>query len=85
LTLLLGSAIKIEGGEEVVRIGQEDLRKLEEDAKRRIGARAKIAVFEKGFSIDVIGVRGVTEKSRVGRSKSHEVRPGPLFAATSID
>jgi len=75
MTLLLGSALKLEGGEEVVRIGQEDLRLLEEDARRRVGNKAMLngGGEEDGtFAIDVIGVRGVAEKGRV-RSRSHEV------------
>jgi hypothetical protein len=74
MTLLLGSAIKLEGGEEVVRIGQEDLRLLEEDARRRVGSKGVKAEIEAehGFEINVIGVRGVQDKGRV-RHKSHEV------------
>jgi hypothetical protein len=74
MTLLLGAALKIEGGEEVVRIGQEDLRLLEEDTQRRAGKMKVIDDAEEGFEIDVIGVRGVAEKGRV-RSRSHEVSP----------
>lgn len=73
MTLLLGSALKLEGGEEVVRIGQEDLRLLEEDARRRVGNKAMNLEEGGTFAIDVIGVRGVAEKGRV-RSRSHEVR-----------
>jgi len=72
MTLLLGSALKLEGGEEVVRIGQEDLRLLEEDARRRVGNKAMNLEEGGTFAIDVIGVRGVAEKGRV-RSRSHEV------------
>lgn len=75
MTLLLGSAIKLEGGEEVVRIGQADLARLEDEAVRRVEggrrAREKEGMEEDGFAIDVVGVRLVAEKGRV-RQRSHE-------------
>lgn len=83
MTLLLGSALKLEGGEEVVRIGQEDLRLLEEEAQRRVGGRKQVDEREEGFEIDVIGVRGVAEKGRV-RSRSHEVSEKPPGDAQAV-
>ncbi|CDZ98138.1 Membrane coat complex Retromer, subunit VPS5/SNX1, Sorting nexins, and related PX domain-containing proteins [Phaffia rhodozyma] len=72
MTVLLGSAIKVEGGEEVVRIGQDDLHVLEEEAKRRVQLTGGVENKESPeFEINVIGVRGIAEKGRV-RSKTHE-------------
>lgn len=83
MTLLLGSAIKLEGGEEVVRINQEDLRLLEEEARRKIGSKGVRAEIEaeSGFEINVIGVRDVRDKGRV-RSKSHEVSTSTIGRPT---
>ena len=82
--LMVGVGIKIVGGEEVVRIGQQDLRRLEEqqEVRRRRWAeqRARQMEMQTGdmvFEVNVVGVRVVVEKGRV-RSKSHDVSFGFL-------
>lgn len=84
MTVLLGSAIKVEGGEEVVRIGQDDLHVLEEEAKRRVKLTGGVESVETPeFEINVIGVRAIAEKGRV-RSKSHEVRLSFLLSGVCL-
>lgn len=70
MSLILGSAIKLEEKEEVVRLNQTDLDKLEENARKR--ARREEKSKGSGFTVNVISVRTVTEKGRV-RKKHHEV------------
>jgi hypothetical protein len=73
LGMLFGAGIKLTTGEEVVRIGQGDLRKLEiagEESRKKMQERQ--ARMGPGFDVNVICVRNVTEKGRV-RSKSHDV------------
>jgi hypothetical protein len=86
--LMVGIGIKVVGGEEIVRIGQSELRRIEEDreqrrrewmAKRGFAAPAGPVVPGAPppppamvFEVNVVGVRVVSEKGRV-RSKSHEV------------
>ena len=80
--LMVGVGVKIVGGEEVVRIGQSELRRLEmvqEERRRRWLERHGGGVGPDGappppmvFEVNVVGVRVVTEKGRV-RSKHHEV------------
>lgn len=76
--LMVGVGVKVVGGEEVVRIGQQDLRRLEEQQeirrKRWMEQRQKELDMGGGISFDVnvVGVRTVIEKGRV-RSKSHDV------------
>jgi PX-associated len=66
---LLGSAIKLVEKEEVVRLSQADLKRIETLAqKRRERTQRSRAVFE----VNVICVRTVTEKGRM-RSRAHEV------------
>lgn len=75
--MMLGVGIKLVGGEEVVRIGQSELRRIEQAHEAR---RKKLAAKHKAnhqpehitFDVNVVGVRVVREKGRV-RSKSHEV------------
>lgn len=66
---LLGSAIKLAEKEEVVRLSQADLKRLENLAQRRRDRAQKSKVV---FEVNVICVRTVTEKGRV-RSRAHEV------------
>lgn len=78
MTLLLGSAIKVVGGEEVVRITQGDLAELERDAQRKFAhARPGLAAEAGEFEINVVGVRTRSEGGGrglggVGRRKEHE-------------
>jgi hypothetical protein len=85
--LMVGIGIKVVGGEEIVRIGQSELRRIEQERE----ARRQQWMAKRGFAgpsvdgappppntgmvfeVNVVGVRLVSEKGRV-RSKSHEVR-----------
>ncbi|WVQ71077.1 hypothetical protein IAR50_000602 [Cryptococcus sp. DSM 104548] len=78
LALMFGLGIKVQGGEEVVRIGQAELRRLEalqEERKQKWmakhGGHAPGELQNTGFEVNVIGVRVVVEKGRV-RNRSHE-------------
>ncbi|KAG8889662.1 hypothetical protein FRB99_003969, partial [Tulasnella sp. 403] len=69
LSLLLGTAIKLAEKEEVVRLTQSDLDRLEALAKRR---REKASKEVKDvFEINVIGVRSVVERRNL-RSRTHD-------------
>jgi hypothetical protein len=68
-SLLLGSATKLVEREEVVRLTQRDLDRLEMLAKRRQSKQAK---SKDTFEVNIVGVRTVTDKRRM-RSKVHEV------------
>jgi hypothetical protein len=70
LALFLGSTIKLAEREEVVRLHQTDLDRLEEIAQRRQARehRGQGYVFE----VNVVCVRTVVERMRM-RSKTHEV------------
>lgn len=76
--LMVGVGVKVVGGEEVVRIGQADLRRLEEqqELRRQKWQQHRQKEVEMGggimFDVNVVGVRSVMEKGRV-RSKSHDV------------
>ncbi|KAK4688456.1 hypothetical protein P7C73_g1666, partial [Tremellales sp. Uapishka_1] len=73
LALMFGAGIKLVGGEEVVRIDQTELSRLEkisEDRRRKLEER-KAEGDAVGFEVNVVGVRLVVEKGRV-RNKSHE-------------
>lgn len=79
LALMFGLGIKLTNGEEVVRIGQAELKRLEalqEERKRKWmekhGGRQPGEAHATGFEVNVIGVRLVMEKGRV-RNRSHEV------------
>jgi hypothetical protein len=87
--LMVGIGIKVVGGEEIVRIGQSELRRIEEDretrrrewmAKRGMNAGPEVPGAPPPpamvFEVNVVGVRLVAEKGRV-RSKSHEVSRPP--------
>jgi hypothetical protein len=88
LALMVGVGVKLTSGEEVVRIGQSDLRRLEEaqdERRRRWAEKHKPPESGTGtvdpatavlFNVNVIGVRVVVEKGRV-RNRSHDV--GHLF------
>ncbi|GMK60115.1 hypothetical protein CspeluHIS016_0903320 [Cutaneotrichosporon spelunceum] len=74
LGLMISVGIKLVSGEEVVRIGQSELRRIEEaqEARRRkmaerAGAPVELLIFE----VNVVGVRTVKERGHV-RSKQHE-------------
>lgn len=74
--MMLGVGIKLVGGEEVVRIGQSELRRIEQAQEAR---RKKLMEKHRlthqpdhiTFDVNVVGVRAVREKGRV-RSKQHE-------------
>jgi PX-associated len=70
LALFLNYAVKVAEKEDVVRLRQSDLQRLELLAKRR---REKLAKFKDVFDVNVVCVRSVVEKGRV-RSRAHEVR-----------
>jgi hypothetical protein len=66
--LVLGSALKMTEPEEVVRLSQRDLDRLEALARRR-AARAQRT--RNTFDVNIVCVRSVVEKGRV-RSRVHE-------------
>ena len=70
LAMLLTSAVKLVEHEEVVRLSQADLNRLEAIAKKRAAREKKLKDI---FDINVVCVRTVTERKRM-RSKVHEVR-----------
>jgi hypothetical protein len=76
--LMVSVGVKVVGGEEVVRIGQQDLRRLEEqqEIRRKRWTEQRQKELDQGggvmFDVNVVGVRTVVEKGRV-RSKSHDV------------
>lgn len=70
LSMLITSATKLVEPEEVVRLSQADLSRLEALAKRRAAKEKKM---KDSFDVNVVCVRSVTEKRRM-RSKVHEVR-----------
>ncbi|KAG9019527.1 hypothetical protein FRB90_000836 [Tulasnella sp. 427] len=70
LTLLLGAAVKLTDREEVVRLTQGDLDRLEALARRR-RERALKNAQQDVFEVNVIGVRSVVEKKTL-RSKAHD-------------
>ncbi|KAG8721485.1 hypothetical protein FRC08_012618 [Ceratobasidium sp. 394] len=74
LALLLGAAMKLSENEEVVRLSQADLARIERAAERRrrkAAAAAGGAARAEIFDVNVVAVRAVTDKGRV-RSKVHE-------------
>ena len=71
LSMLLTSATKLTEPEEVVRLSQADLNRLETLARKRAAREKKL---KDSFDINVVCVRTVTERKRM-RSKVHEVRP----------
>ncbi|BEI87139.1 hypothetical protein CcaverHIS002_0704850 [Cutaneotrichosporon cavernicola] len=74
LGLMISVGIKLVGGEEVVRIGQSELRRIEEaqEARRRkMAERDGVPVEPITFDVNVVGVRTIKERGHV-RSKHHE-------------
>jgi hypothetical protein len=72
LSLFIGAATKIAEQEEVVRLTQVDLDRLESAAKKR---QAKnLEAVKDIFEVNIVSVRTVVDKGRV-RSRVHEVRP----------
>ena len=69
LALLLGSATKLVEEEEVVRLTQQDLDRLETLAKKR-AARAKR--LRDAFDVNIVCVRTVVEKKKMQRSRVHD-------------
>lgn len=70
LTLLMGSAVKLTDKEEVVRLTQTDLDRLETLARRR-RERALRHTNQDVFEVNVIGVRSFVEKKTL-RTKAHD-------------
>ncbi|CAE6409179.1 unnamed protein product [Rhizoctonia solani] len=72
LALLFGASMKLVEDEEVVRLSQADLTRIEKAAERR-RRKAEAAGNKKPevFDVNVIAVRAITDKGRV-RSKVHE-------------
>ena len=70
LSMLITSATKLVEPEEVVRLSQADLNRLEALAKRRAAKEKKM---KDSFDVNIVCVRSVTERKRM-RSKVHEVR-----------
>ena len=67
-SLIVGSAIKLTEPEEVVRLSQRDLDRLEMLARRR---NARMQHARDAFDVNIICVRSVVEKGRM-RSRVHE-------------
>lgn len=70
LSMFIGSATKLVETEDIVRLTQSDLDRLEKLAEKR---KKRLAKNKDAFEVNVVGVRTVVEKGRV-RSRSHEVR-----------
>lgn len=68
-SLLLGSAMKLMEPEEVVRLTQRDLERLEALARQRQAKETKLKVT---FNVNIVSVRTIVDKGRV-RSRVHEV------------
>ncbi|KAF8309595.1 hypothetical protein DL93DRAFT_2062783 [Clavulina sp. PMI_390] len=79
MALLLGNAIKVVEKEEVVRLSQKDLDKLENAARRRenrykrreIKGDGEVEQEDGRFGVNVICVRSVSERGRV-RRRTHD-------------
>ncbi|CAE6391884.1 unnamed protein product [Rhizoctonia solani] len=72
LALLFGASMKLVENEEVVRLSQADLARIEKAAeRRRKKAEAAGGKRPEVFDVNVIAVRAITDKGRV-RSKVHE-------------
>lgn len=69
LTLFLGNATKLLGPEEVVRLTQSDLDRLDLLSKKR---QARLAKTKDVFEINIVSVRTVLEKGRI-RNRAHDV------------
>ncbi len=70
LSLFLGAATRLMEKEEVVRLTQADLERLETLTKKR---QAKLRKNVDWIEVNIVCVRTVTEKGRV-RSRAHDVR-----------
>jgi hypothetical protein len=70
MALLLGSAIKLVEDEEVVRLTQRDLDRLEAGVRKRERRQDRSKAGQ--FNVNVICVRNISEKGRV-RKRHHEV------------
>jgi len=68
-SLVLGSATKLIEREEVVRLTQRDLERLEALARRRQARELKL---KDTFDVNIVSVRTIVDKGRV-RSRVHEV------------
>jgi hypothetical protein len=84
MAMFLGSATKLVEREDVVRLTQADLDRLERLAEKR---QKRLAKNKDSFEVNIVGVRTVVEKGRV-RSRAHEVCLAvyslKLFLATTI-
>lgn len=69
LSLFVGSATKLVEREEVVRLSQSDLDRLEMLAQQR---QARLNKVKDIFEVNIVSVRAVTDKGRM-RSRVHEV------------
>lgn len=69
-SILLGMATKLVEPEEVVRLTQVDLNRLEEIARKR---KARQMKHKDVFEVNIVCIRAVMDRGRV-RSKVHEVR-----------
>jgi len=70
LSILLSSGIKLAESEQVVRLSQADLNRLEAIAKSRLARERK---SKNALDVNIICVRTVISKGRV-RSRAHDVR-----------
>ncbi|TEB30268.1 hypothetical protein FA13DRAFT_1792719 [Coprinellus micaceus] len=68
MAMFLGSTTKLVEREDIVRLTQTDLDRLERLAERR---KRHLAKNKDAFEVNVVGVRTVVEKGRV-RSRAHE-------------
>ncbi|KAG5652462.1 hypothetical protein H0H81_004958 [Sphagnurus paluster] len=68
LAMFVGAAIKLVEPEQVVRLNQSDLDRLEALARKRLG---KVSETQIVFEVNVIGVKTVVDKGRM-RSRVHE-------------
>lgn len=75
LAMLITSGTKLTEPEDVVRLTQRDLDRLEAMAKKRAAREKKL---KDSFEVNVVCVRTVVEKKRV-RSKVHEVHLCSIF------
>jgi hypothetical protein len=75
LSLFLGAATKLVEPEDVVRLSQVDLDRLEALAKKQQARAAKVKDI---FQVNIVSVRTVPDKGRM-RSRVHKVRISLLF------
>lgn len=80
LSLFLGAATRLVEKEEVVRLTQADLDRLEALTKRR---QARVKKNMSWLDINVVCVRTVVDKGRV-RSRAHDVSLGNQFSAMKV-